>query len=99
MKTVKNIYGITVNGSGVPVADEIAALVMQSSNGAITANTNQAIVAQVNENGEITISLNYIDAGFYVITVDYKVIGAGPEGNPIRLEVDGREKSIGICWR
>lgn len=59
------ISAITVNGSGVTVTNNVAALSVTSATGATTATGNEAITVETGSNGEITLGLATLDCGYF----------------------------------
>ena len=57
------ISGITVNGSGVTVSDNVAALTLTSAPSTGAAET--PIIVETNNNGGITLKFDGLDCGFY----------------------------------
>lgn len=65
--TIKEQYisGVSVNGNAVTIADHVAPISISAATSATTAETSNAIVVNTDANGNITLGLNYIDAGLY----------------------------------
>ena len=65
--TIKGQYisGVSVNGKAVAVADHVAPISVEGATSAMTAETSNAIVVNTDNNGNITLGLNYIDCGTY----------------------------------
>lgn len=61
----KYLSGVSVNGSATTVNNHVAGFNITSATGATTAATSNAIIVQTDANGNITLGLNNIDAGFY----------------------------------
>lgn len=59
------ISGITVNGSGLTVSGNVAAVTIQSSQSATTATNNEAITVQTDANGNIILGIATLDCGTY----------------------------------
>jgi hypothetical protein len=65
--TIKSQYvsGVSVNGNAVTVANHVAPISISAATSATTAETSNAIVVDTDDNGNITLGLNYIDCGTY----------------------------------
>jgi len=59
------ISGVSVNGAAVTLANKVAPISITAATSATTAETSNAIVVNTDANGNITLGLNYIDAGLY----------------------------------
>jgi len=57
------ISGITVNGSGVTVSDNVASLTLTSAPSTGAAET--PIIVETSNNGDITLKLEGLDCGYY----------------------------------
>ena len=67
VNTIKEQYisGVSVNGNAVTVENHVAPISISAATSATTATTANAIVVDTDANGNITLGLNYIDAGLY----------------------------------
>ena len=67
VETIKEQYisGVSVNGNAVTVANHVAPISISAATSATTAETSNAIVVDTDDNGNITLGLNYIDCGTY----------------------------------
>lgn len=65
--TIKGQYisGVSVNGKAVATPNKVAPISIIASTSATTAETSNAIVVNTDDNGNITLGLNYIDCGTY----------------------------------
>ena len=61
----KTITGITMNGTGVTVTNNVAALTATGKQTAATATNNEAIVVETDANGGLTLGIASLDAGTY----------------------------------
>lgn len=59
----KYVSGVTVNGKAVTVSNHVAPISISATNG--TGSDTAAIVVNTADNGEVTLQINYIDAGVY----------------------------------
>lgn len=67
LKAVSDNYvsGITVNGSGLTVTNNIAAVTVSGATAELSASGNNAIVVNTDANGNLTIGLATLDCGTY----------------------------------